>query len=90
MRVLISLDGNHDRCEYLRKGFIRWLKRNVSLVKTFTQIHIIGQWYSCIQYMNSEDRTDLIPKFLDDTNKLDNLRNEKCLDAFPELKSIFS
>lgn len=56
MRVLISLDGNHDRCEYLRKGFIRWLKRNVSLVKTFTQIHRSMVFLHTIYEQRGQDR----------------------------------
>lgn len=40
--------------------------------------------------MNSEDWTYLTPKFIEITNQLDHLRNEKCTEVFPELEPIFS
>ncbi|HEX3046315.1 MAG TPA: twitch domain-containing radical SAM protein [Bacillota bacterium] len=49
----------------------------------------VSQWYACTDYMNSEDWTHLIPKFIEVTNQLDQLRNEKCLEVFPELAPVF-
>lgn len=176
IRMLISLDGTHERCEYLRKGLIwkdivenlHYLKKecphvtitinftvsvfnilhvtdfhkemveqgyirpneiNLNILSTpkFYNIRIMpeelkllakkkmkehyfwlknqeplrnkethvfdnyfkNQWYSSINYMDNEDWTHLIPRFIRYTNKLDKARNEKCLDVFPELKPIF-
>ena len=35
--------------------------------------------------MNSKDETDIIPKFYQETRVLDEIRNEKFEDVFPEL-----
>jgi len=39
-------------------------------------------------YMNKEDRTDLIPEFKTTTDVLDKLRNESFADTFPELEAL--
>ena len=52
--------------------------------------YFLGQWYACIDYLNNEDWTHLTPKFIDITQKLDQLRDEKCLEVFPELEPLFS
>jgi hypothetical protein len=49
----------------------------------------IEQWYACIRHMNSEDCSYLIPAFVDCARRLDEVRNENCLDVFPELGPIF-
>ncbi|MCM3135794.1 twitch domain-containing radical SAM protein [Paenibacillus polysaccharolyticus] len=48
----------------------------------------LDQWESVIAYMNSEDWTHLIPRFFENTAKLDELRNENLLDVFPELRVL--
>lgn len=47
------------------------------------------QWNHCIQFINDQDKTSLIPKFVELTGKLDQLRHEDCLSVFPELQPIF-
>ena len=42
-----------------------------------------------ISYMNSEDKTHLIPRFLDETNKLDIIRKENTAEIFPFIKELF-
>jgi sulfatase maturation enzyme AslB (radical SAM superfamily) len=44
---------------------------------------------SAINFMYSEDRTDLIPKFQDEINKYDRYRNENFHRVFPELKGLW-
>jgi hypothetical protein len=39
--------------------------------------------------MNAEDKTHLIPRFLDETNKLDNIRKENTAEIFPFIKELF-
>ena len=51
--------------------------------------NFVNQWYAFIDYMNKEDWVHLIPTFLKFTNEIDFLRNENCLDVFPELEPIF-
>lgn len=48
----------------------------------------IQQWYACINYMNSEDWTCFLPNFIFFTNYLDEIRNETCLEIFPELEPL--
>lgn len=50
---------------------------------------VLKQWHVCIDYLNSEDRTNLIPEFIDHTAALDALRNESLLDIFPELTPLY-
>jgi MoaA/NifB/PqqE/SkfB family radical SAM enzyme len=71
---------------------IAWLtheRRPLFAGKEYQQL-FVNQWYACIDYINSEDWTHLIPRFIEVTNQLDQLRNEKCLEVFPELAPIFS
>lgn len=49
-----------------------------------------SQWQACINHMYAEDWSHLIPQFLEHTNELDELRNEKFADVFPELEQILS
>ena len=44
---------------------------------------------SAINFMYSEDRTDLIPKFRKEIIKYDNHRNEDFQTVFPELIPLF-
>ena len=37
-----------------------------------------------------EDKSDLIPKFIEYNNSLDEIRNEKLIDVFPELKELYT
>lgn len=70
---------------------IAWLneQRPLFFVKLYQQ-YFMNQWYACIDYMNSENWTHLIPKFIEVTHQLDQLRNEKCVEVFPELAPIFN
>jgi MoaA/NifB/PqqE/SkfB family radical SAM enzyme len=75
---------------------ISWLLRHESPARvknkeySIEDNNFIEQWHACINFMNSESRTHLLPEFVEYTQKLDNLRNEKCLDVFPELEPIFN
>jgi organic radical activating enzyme len=48
----------------------------------------IQQWHACINYMNSEDWSHLLPNFIFYTNYIDEIRNENCLEIFPELEPL--
>jgi MoaA/NifB/PqqE/SkfB family radical SAM enzyme len=45
-------------------------------------------WLDVISYMLSRDDSDMIPEFIDYNKKLDCVRNQNTLQAFPELSSI--
>jgi hypothetical protein len=40
-------------------------------------------------YLQSKDDTDLIPKFKEEMQKLDNIRNENFIKVFPELRVLY-
>jgi hypothetical protein len=43
---------------------------------------------SAINFMMSEDRTDLLPKFINEIGKSDMFRNEHFTTTFPEFKTL--
>jgi hypothetical protein len=43
---------------------------------------------SAIKFMMATDNTALLPKFWDNMNKLDSIRNENILDVLPELRAL--
>jgi organic radical activating enzyme len=43
-----------------------------------------------LNFMNSQDQSDLIPKFLDATKKLDTIRNQNITDIVPQYKELFN
>jgi sulfatase maturation enzyme AslB (radical SAM superfamily) len=45
---------------------------------------------SVVDFMNSEDQSHLIPKFIEYHNKMDSRRNQNIFEVFPELKKIQS
>ena len=45
-------------------------------------------WDMVIDYMMSRDDQDLLSQFIKFNNDLDNIRNQKTLEVFPELKNI--
>ena len=45
---------------------------------------VIDDFNALISYMDEQSRTDQLFKFFGETDKLDNLRNEKFTDVFPE------
>ncbi|GLC81964.1 twitch domain-containing radical SAM protein [Lacrimispora brassicae] len=77
------------------KEHISWMKAQLPFNHTQDQgtlikrKYFISKWHSCLNYMNGKDWSHLIPQFLEYTNKIDTIRNEHCLDIFPELKPIF-
>lgn len=78
-------------------GHIEWLKRQPAFGNGSrgpggpeqNGAASLAQWTNCIQFINEQDRTNLIPKFVELTGKLDQLRHEDCLTVFPELQPIF-
>jgi MoaA/NifB/PqqE/SkfB family radical SAM enzyme len=74
------------------KEHIRWLRNQYPYCnKDLFQdnVHSLFQWFGCIEHMNHDDWTFLIPTFLQFSNELDQLRNENCLSVFPELAPVF-
>ncbi|MDO6435739.1 twitch domain-containing radical SAM protein [Flavitalea sp. BT771] len=49
----------------------------------------IQQFKNCITYLFAVDRSDLIPVFVSRTNKIDEMREERASEVFPELEFMF-
>lgn len=45
---------------------------------------------ACLDQLNSDDWTGLIPQFKERTAKLDQIRQESCVAVFPELAALFA
>jgi MoaA/NifB/PqqE/SkfB family radical SAM enzyme len=58
---------------------------------TLVKMHITKNEYaSVISYIQDDDKTALIPEFIDFTDKLDALRGENFREIFPELASLYA
>ncbi|MCW8965589.1 MAG: hypothetical protein OQK82_02730 [Candidatus Pacearchaeota archaeon] len=71
---------------------IEWLKEQPPFKNSNYPYYkvVLKQWYICIDYLNSDDRINLIPEFINHTEKIDVLRWETLLNAIPELKPLYS
>lgn len=71
--------------EYL--SHLEWL--DTFKGKNLMKLEMVYQEFkSCIDYMWSEDRSELIPEFKENCNKLDKMRKESTISVFPELESL--
>jgi radical SAM protein with 4Fe4S-binding SPASM domain len=61
---------------------IAWLEPQDKLARATTGFRAM------LTFMESEDRTAILPKFFEKTFRLDNLRGESFYDTFPELKGL--
>jgi hypothetical protein len=59
-----------------------WLKPQDNLTRATTGFE------SAINFMMADDKTHLLPKFWDRTDKLDAIRQERLLDIMPELGAL--
>lgn len=71
----------HDVVIPAYEEHLTWLTPNDKLERAS------NGYRSAINFMKASDRSDLWPRFLEETKKLDNLRNEDFFDTFPELKN---
>jgi len=81
-----------NKFDYFLKTFKSWLEENNFSQKQseilYRESQYILQGY--VRYMNSEDWSDLIPKFWKYTYALDQIRKEKLQDVTPELYDSIS
>jgi len=68
------------------KQHMRWLSQ--TQVKNFDYDSYMGHWQDAITLMNSKDETNLIKEFYEHTRQLDEIRNERFEDIFPELHEV--
>ena len=65
---------------------IKWLEE--TQIRNFDFDVYIDHWKNASILMNSKDESNMIPAFYKKTRQLDNIRNEKFEDAFPELHEV--
>lgn len=67
-----------------------WLWNNYTKDDEFWHHNPYGwqRWESILDWMDSEDHTDLLPDFKEYITKLDNVRNTKFAEVFPELQHL--
>lgn len=66
------------------KEYISWLK------KSGAQPHIIQDVQGVVDHMNNANNTDLIPKFKENIDKIDEVRNEKFTETYKEFKLLWN
>lgn len=71
-----------QRLEGLYNVYIQWLADNKA------QPHVIHAVKGIIDYMNSADHSHLIPEFKLQIQTIDQVRNERFADIYPELENI--
>jgi hypothetical protein len=71
-----------SRIEGQYMGYIEWLKDNKANNNTINAVKGI------IDYMNSEDHSNLIPTFKKEIQTIDNVRNESFLEIYPEFNIL--
>jgi hypothetical protein len=81
-RIDIAPEKYKQQAKEKYQEHINWLEPQDPLTRA-----TIG-FKSAVSFMGADDKTDLIPKFWDRTNKLDSIRNENILDIIPELKAL--
>ena len=79
------LPGNiKQQVEQKYRKHIEWLRPRDPLTRA------VHGFESAIKFMNSNDKTQLLPMFKKKTEQLDTIRSEKTVDVFPELGPILN
>jgi len=81
-RIDIAPDSYKQQVKLKYEEHIEWLRPQDHLNRATTGFE------SAVNFMMSDDKTSLLPKFWDRTGKLDTIRNENILDIIPELKDM--
>lgn len=68
------------------KDHIQWLENQHYIESDSSEL--VKQFQTCIEYIIDKDLSELIPKFLQITNSLDEIRKENYLEIFPELHQL--
>ena len=81
-----------DKAEVRKKfgEFATWLHENYRNDDDFWKKNPYGwkRWQAILDFMDSEDHTDLLPAFKEYIEKIDESRDLKFEEVFPELKSL--
>lgn len=83
MRTTVLPKETKERVSKKIDDHIAWLEQ--TQIRNFDYYNYIDHWNNAKILMNSKDETHYIPEFYEHTSKLDNIRDEKFADVFPEL-----
>jgi hypothetical protein len=72
-----------DEIAEIYKEYVKWLQENNAWG------HIIKDVEGIVEHMYSADNSNLIPDFIKHVETIDNVRNEKFTDIYPEFKSLW-
>ena len=72
-----------DKIKDIYEEYVNWLRENDAWS------HIIKDVEGIVEHMYSQDNSDLLPQFIRHIETIDNVRNEKFTDIYPEFKSLW-
>jgi hypothetical protein len=70
----------------LKEAIIKRYQEHISWLDDQAQS---DDFNSILRYMNADNKSDLLSKFVKRVRNIDHIRNENVIDAIPELASIF-
>ena len=73
-----------DNIAGIYKEYVKWLQENNAWE------HIIKDVEGIVEHMYSADNSNLIPDFIKHVEAIDNVRNEKFTDIYPEYKDLWT
>ena len=88
IRLLPESDKQEVRQKFLE--FKSWLFENYRQDDDFWNVNPYGwkRWQAVLDFMDSEDHTELLPAFVDYINNMDDIRGTDFKQTFPELKHL--
>jgi hypothetical protein len=73
-----------DKIAGIYKEYVKWLQENNAWA------HIIKDVEGIVEHMYSADHSNLIPDFIKHVEAIDNVRNEKFTETYPEYKDLWT
>ena len=73
-----------DKIAGIYKEYVKWLQENKAWE------HIIKDVEGIVEHMYSADHSNLIPDFIKHVEAIDNVRNEKFTETYPEYKDLWT
>lgn len=73
-----------DKIAGIYKEYVKWLQENNAWE------HIIKDVEGIVEHMYSADHSNLIPDFIKHVEAIDNVRNEKFTETYPEYKDLWT
>ena len=95
LNVNVLQDPMHYRVDILPQDLKQKIKEKIEMhidrIQTFDKLGRASDGFKAtINMMMSDDKPNLLPLFVEHTNRLDNLRKQNTAEVFPELGSILN